>query len=346
MDKKIVDVAAGVILRPDGQLLLGQRPHGKPWSGWWELPGGKIEPGETVQQALARELHEEIGIVVTAATPWVTLVHAYPEKTVRLSFCKVTAWDGEPQGLESQALAWVAPADAASVGTLLPATLPVLKWLGLPDTYAITHIGHPAGLGAFLDRLDAALTRGITLIQFREPGWPEGPDAASLHDAFQIVAQRCRAAGARLVVNSVHPLRWAQACDGLHLRAADAALFAARGESVRGGAASDATPHTPTGPDATDEITHLSGAPLLGVSAHTPQDIATARALNADFVVVGPVLPTPSHPESPGIGWRGFERVIEDAGLPAYALGGQSPLTLNIAHAAGAQGVAGIRSFI
>ena len=333
MDKKIVDVAAGVILRPDGQLLLGQRPEGKPWSGWWELPGGKIEPGETVAQALARELHEEIGIVVTAATPWVTLVHAYPEKTVRLSFCKVTQWEGEPQGLESQALAWVVPEHAASVGDLLPATLPVLKWLTLPDRYAISNIGSGAGLAAYLARLDNALQAGLKLLQLREPNWPEGPDAPFLYDAFQAILQRCHAAGARLLVNSVHPWAWAQACDGLHLRAGDAARLAMNSAATNSAETSHQKEVLP------------ADLGLLGVSAHTPQEVSIARQLAADFVVVGPVFPTPSHPEAQGIGWGGFERVIVDAGLPAYALGGQSKDALAAARSAGAQGVAGIRGF-
>ena len=183
MSDKIIDVAAGLILRPDGMLLLGQRPEGKPWSGWWELPGGKLEPGETVLQALARELQEEIGIRVTQSRPWVTYVHAYPHTTVRLAFCHVTGWEGEPRSLENQRLEWVDPANAASVGDLLPATLPPLRWLQLPTAYGISSIGSRAGLSAFLGRLDAALARGVRLVQLREPQWPDGPASASLHEA-------------------------------------------------------------------------------------------------------------------------------------------------------------------
>src|SRR3546814_14871286 len=100
--KPFIKVAAGLILQPDGQLLLAQRPEGKPWAGWWELPGGKIEAGETTLQALARELEEELGIKVTDASPWVTYTHEYPKNIVDLSFCRVYGRTGTPAGLENQ----------------------------------------------------------------------------------------------------------------------------------------------------------------------------------------------------------------------------------------------------
>lgn len=322
MSEKVVDVAAGVILRKDGMLLLGQRPEGKPWPGWWELPGGKVEPGETVAQALARELKEEIDIDVTVSRPWVTYVHAYPEKTVRLSFYQVTGWTGEPRGLESQALRWVHVAQAGEVDDLLPATLPVLRWLSLPQQYGISSVGSPDGVTGFLARLDGALDRGLRLVQFREPQWPQGPDAPDLYAVMLTMLQRCRAAGARLLINSVHPRAWALLADGLHLRACEAA-----GAQVAG-------------------FTSADGNALLGVSVHTRQELLQARELNADFVVVGSVLPSASHPGHPGMGWAGFECMIEDAGLPAFAIGGQSPDTLVSAHQVGGHGIAGIRAFI
>jgi 8-oxo-dGTP diphosphatase len=319
MSEKILDVAAGLILRADGQLLLGQRPEGKPWAGWWELPGGKLEPGETVLQALARELEEEIGIKVTQATRWVSYVHVYPHTTVRLAFCKVTGWTGEPRGLENQQLRWVNPLHAASVGDLLPATLPPLRWLQMPDTYGITNIGTPQGLPAFLQRLNAALARGLRLVQLREPGWPDGADAASLHQAFEQVLQRCRQAGARVLVNSAHPREWWAEADGVHVRAGDAATITERPGDLPAGA-------------------------LVGVSAHDAAQVAQARALAADFVVLGPVAETASHPGQPAMGWDAFEQANQDAGLPAYAIGGQGPDTLATAQQHGAHGVAAIRA--
>jgi 8-oxo-dGTP diphosphatase len=317
MSDQILDVAAGLILRHDGKLLLGQRPEGKPWAGWWELPGGKLEPGESVLQALARELDEELGIQVTEATRWVTYVHAYPHTTVRLAFCRVTGWKGEPQGLENQRLEWVDPARAHKVGELLPATLPPLRWLRLPGVYGISNIGTPAGLPGFLLRLQEALDRGVRLVQLREPGWPDGAAAPSLHDAMQQVLQRCRMAGTRMLVNSVHPQSWWREADGVHLRAHDAATLKQR----------------PLPPDGY----------WVGVSAHDAPQIAQARRLDADFAVVGPVAETASHPGQPGLGWQAFMDINRDAGLPAYAIGGQDLRTVAAAQQHGAHGIAAIR---
>ena len=125
--RKVTEVAVGVRVQPDGRDLLAQRPEGKPYEGYWEFPGGKLEAGEGVEAALARELHEELGIDVTACEHWRTLEHDYPHAYVRLFFCKVTAWNGDPVGREGQALAWQhLPADVAP---LLPAAIPVLEWL-------------------------------------------------------------------------------------------------------------------------------------------------------------------------------------------------------------------------
>jgi len=103
---KLVEVAAAVLQRPDGSFLLAQRPPDKIWAGYWEFPGGKIEPGETPYHALVRELREELGITVTTAYPWVTRVFAYPHATVRLNFFRVTAWSGELHPHEGQQFAW------------------------------------------------------------------------------------------------------------------------------------------------------------------------------------------------------------------------------------------------
>jgi 8-oxo-dGTP diphosphatase len=140
VNNRIVDVAAGVIQRPDGSFLLAQRPQGKAYEGFWEFPGGKIEAGERPDQALVRELREELGLEVLRCYPWLTRLYHYPHAVVRLHFLRVDRWNGEPRGLEQQALSWQSPG-GISQSPLLPANAPILKALTLPSFYAITCAG-------------------------------------------------------------------------------------------------------------------------------------------------------------------------------------------------------------
>jgi 8-oxo-dGTP diphosphatase len=125
-DRKVVEVAVGVLIRADGQFLLTSRPAGKVYEGYWEFPGGKIEAGETVEQALRRELQEEIGITIAAAQPWRIEMVDYPHALVRLHFCQVFEWAGELQMKEGQRFAWQGL--PVQVQPVLPGTIPVLAW--------------------------------------------------------------------------------------------------------------------------------------------------------------------------------------------------------------------------
>ena len=122
-----VDVAVGVLIAPDGRFLLTSRPAGKVYAGHWEFPGGKVEPGESVEQALRRELQEELGITIDAAEPWRTTLHDYPHALVRLHWCKVTEWSGEFEMREGQIMAWQQL--PLQVRPVLPGAYPVLQWL-------------------------------------------------------------------------------------------------------------------------------------------------------------------------------------------------------------------------
>ena len=121
-----IDVAVGILIAPNGDVLLGQRPPGKPFEGYWEFPGGKVEPGELILDALKREFVEELGLQIASAVPWCCVEYVYPHAHVRLHFYISRAWHGEPQGLEGQAFAWQGRVDVAP---LLPATIPLLAWL-------------------------------------------------------------------------------------------------------------------------------------------------------------------------------------------------------------------------
>lgn len=125
--RKVVDVAVGILFQPDGAFLLTSRPDGKPYPGYWEFPGGKLEVGETVEQALSRELQEELGIHIGAVTPWKVEMVDYPHALVRLHFCKVFAWSGALEMREAQSFSWeTLPVQR---GPVLPGTVPVLQWL-------------------------------------------------------------------------------------------------------------------------------------------------------------------------------------------------------------------------
>jgi len=144
-DRVPVDVAVGVLIERDaqgreGRFLLTSRPQGKVYAGYWEFPGGKLEQGETVEQALRRELHEEIGVTIAAAQPWKVELMDYPHARVRLHFCKVFAWEGEFEMREGQQMAWQSlPVEAVPV---LPGTIPVLQWLAAERGHAgPTHLG-------------------------------------------------------------------------------------------------------------------------------------------------------------------------------------------------------------
>ena len=137
-ERPITEVAVGVLVQPDGHFLVTSRPEGKVYAGYWEFPGGKLEQGETVEQALRRELQEELGITIAAAQPWKVELVDYPHALVRLHFCKVFDWAGTLEMREGQTHAWqLLPLQVTPV---LPGTVPVLAWLAQErDFQGATH---------------------------------------------------------------------------------------------------------------------------------------------------------------------------------------------------------------
>lgn len=134
--RPITEVAVGILVREDQQFLLGQRPLGKSYAGYWEFPGGKLEAGESPEEALTRELHEELGIITHQCIPWKNIEHDYPHAYVRLYFYKVTKWAGTPFGREGQSLVWQQL--PVTLTPLLPATLPVLEWLDAEANHTLS----------------------------------------------------------------------------------------------------------------------------------------------------------------------------------------------------------------
>ncbi|QDQ26103.1 Nudix family hydrolase [Chitinimonas arctica] len=306
---KITHVAAGILIQPDGRFLLGSRPAGKPYAGWWEFPGGKLEAGETPLQALCRELQEELGIEVRAAQPWLVQEFTYPHATVRLYFFKVTDWQGEPHPHEGQQFAWQT-AGALSVEPVLPANTPILRGLQLPATLAFSNVAE-MGEAAWLESLATQLREGMRWLVLREPQLDERDYAALAGKALALV----RASGGNLLLHGRPELLRELEADGVHLPARELLKAEARPEG------------------------------WCGASVHNAAELAQAARLGLDYAVLGSVKPSLSHPGGPVLGWAGFQALVEQGWpFPVYGVGGLTSADLDDARLAGAQGVVMLRA--
>ena len=267
----LVRVAAAVLIRPDGQVLLAQRPAGKPYAGYWEFPGGKLEPGESPRHALDRELHEELGIVVRRASPWLVQEFVYPHAHVELHFFRVFEWDGELQSHDGQAFEWQTPG-RYTVAPLLPANTRILAALDLPLLYGIT-CAEDSDEESFLARAARELAEGLRLVQLRDKSWSLARRFAFARELVPLA----RRAGARVLWNGSEDEARAAGCDGVHWTAATLRDASARPSDF-----------------------------LTAASCHTREELARAGELGLDFAVLGPVLPTPTHPFATPLGWERF----------------------------------------
>lgn len=290
-----------------GEVLIAQRPEGKVAAGQWEFPGGKIEPGESARQALARELHEELGIVVRASRPLIKVTHDYRERTVLLDCWRISAWDGLPQGREGQALAWVRPERIADY-PILAADAPIVSALCLPAQYVFTP--PRIAVGALLARI-ATLPRGA-LLRLRLPALSDADYAAVAAEA--IAAARDPAL--RVVLDRDPSLVVRLGAAGWH---ADSARLRAMKERPP--------------------------LPLCLASAHSPEELRRAQALGVDAAVLGPVRPTASHPGAAFLGFETAADWTQRASLPIYWLGGLVPADLDAVQACYAQGIAAIGAY-
>jgi 8-oxo-dGTP diphosphatase len=300
-------VVAGVLLAPDLSFLMASRPAGKVYAGYWEFPGGKIEPGEQARAALDRELEEELGVRPTRAEPWLVREFSYPHARVRIRFFRVTRWDGKPHPREGQQLCWHPPGPPV-LEPMLPANGPILRALALPDRYGITAAGRVGEPHALLG-VRSALQQGVRLIQVREKDF----SPARLRQFVAQVLELARPAGARVLVNSDPDTAAACGADGVHLEARR--LMALRARPALG---------------------------LCAASCHLAAELDQAEALGLDFAVWGPVQATPSHPGEPGRGWAAFAAAVLGRQLPVYAIGGLREQDLPQAREHGAQGIAAI----
>lgn len=314
---KLVHVAVGVIVNADGKILIAKRPLSAHQGGLWEFPGGKVDAGETIEQALVRELREELAIDVLASQPLIQIRHHYPDKSVLLDVRKITQFLGTPIGNEGQPIQWV---DAKELNKFeFPAAnRPIISAINLPEKYVVT--------GSYLDdvdfiaRLDRVLAADLRMVQLRVADF----NADSHQSLFDAVLAAVNQANAKLIINcSLAEFdRLSQSFSdenlGLHLNRHHAAVIHAR----------------PVGQNV-----------LFGVSCHNAQEITHAQNIGADYLLLSPVLPTASHPATDPLGWDSFSALVELANIPVYALGGVGEEHIKTAQSCGAQGVAGISAW-
>lgn len=309
-----IHVAVGAVFNPQGQVLIARRPPHVHLGGLWEFPGGKLEAGESVEHALARELAEEIGIQVRACRPLIKLRHSYPERQVLLDVWRVDAFGGAPHGRENQPVAWVWP-DELGDYDFPEGNRPIAAAVRLPDRYAILDVQAEDGATEALARLEGLAANGITLAQLRAQALDEG----DYRRLAQTLLRRAEALGLRLLLNAAPELALELGAAGVHLSSTRLMALERR---------------------------PLPAGLWVAASCHNAEQLARAQRIGADFAVLSPVQATASHPEARPLGWRRYAELVETAGLPVYALGGLTPPDIATAQRHGGQGVAAIRAFI
>lgn len=308
---KVTHVAIAILQKENGNFLLASRPEDKPWAGWWEFPGGKIEVGEAPEQALIRELQEELGITPIIFQPWLQrrfdypATHDSPAKTVHLHFFFVTQWQGELAPQEGQELRWQTPSNI-TVEPVLPANTPIMKALALPDVYAISNMA-ALGEAGFFNALVQQLKSGLKLIQVRE----KQLSSEELSIFAKKVLTLAKPFGAQVLLNAPIALAEEIGVDGVHLSASTLLQLESKPTSL-----------------------------LVAASCHNAAELTHAQALDLDFVVLSPVAATESHPAATPLGWKKFATLTGNISIPIYALGGMMPNDLQQAFSHGARGIA------
>jgi len=278
-------------------------------AGWWEFPGGKLEAGEPAFDALRRELQEELGIEVRHAYRLLRFSHRYPEREVELDVWRVTAWEGTPLSREGQHLEWLLPEELRD-WQLLPADEPIVAALRLPLLMLVTP--DPDHETRFLEKLRRSLEAGVDLVQFRAPGM----EAVQFDNLALSVLELCRGYGARVTLNTTPEQARMLHADGLH-------LSQARSRMLR--------------PEDWD------GSLRLGISCHSEVELRAALGYFPDYVCIGPVQASATHPGTPPLGWAVFSELAAKSPVPVYAIGGLGLKDLQTARSHGAHGIAAIR---
>ncbi len=312
-DSKSAHVAVGVIQNRNGEILISRRHDNVHQGGLWEFPGGKVEPGESIWDALSRELRVELGVTVQNAIPLIKIKHNYTDLNVLLDAWRVIGYVGKPSGLEGQSIAWVM-SDQLEKYPFPAANLPIISASRLPNYYAILEDdrGDPIVLR---DRFARLIERGVDLIRVRAK-------SLSASKYAELAAWACNFAaksGAKILLNGEPELASKVGAAGIHWDSEK--LMAAKSRP-------------------------MTGFDWVVASCHNANELKQAQRLGMDFVVLGPILKTDSHPGARSIGWFTFEQLVADTRIPVYALGGLRCSDLTRIRLIGGQGVAGISAFL
>ena len=305
-----IQVVAAVLADADNRILIAQRPAGKFMAGYWEFPGGKLEAGETSLTGLKRELREELGITVQYARPLIRFTHAYQEMHVDLDVWRVAHYSGEAHAAEHQSLAWVRPRELSG-WNLLPADGPIITAIRFPPLMLVTP-SPAAARERFLQTLEQSLKHGVELVQLRAPDLSVSDYVSLARAAIAI----CHQQGARIILNTEPEVAREVGADGVHL--SNARLLRIRSRP-------------------------LSEDFLVGASCHDETGLRMASAYDLEYVILGPVQATPSHPKAIALGWDGFKRLAARSALPVYAIGGMLPKNLQQIRDMGGHGIAAMR---
>jgi 8-oxo-dGTP diphosphatase len=310
--KKMIHVAAAVIEDGAGNIFLAKRPDDKHQGGLWEFPGGKVEPGETPEVALARELDEEVGIFVHHVEPLIQIPYHYADKSVFLDVFRVTVFSGDAWGKEGQEVRWVALNELDNY-PFPAANKPILNAVLLPDKLLVTRSYDAlsecvAGITQSMNNnmLDWFIFRQKQLCEKEYLCWVK-----EIRSTSELQHKR-------LVLNCSVELANKAKAKALHLTSQRLMSMSSREE--------------------------FSGR-FLGASCHSSEELIKAQLMQCDYVTLSPIKPTKSHPETPALGWGTASNMINKAALPVFLLGGMRQSDLQQAKKVGAQGIAAINAW-
>ncbi len=300
-------IVIGLILDQQKNILISKRKKNTHLAGLWEFAGGKVERGESLEQALKRELNEELGIIIEASRPFIQIQHQYKKIKVTLNCFLILKYQGQPVGRENQQIQWY-PLEKLDINVMPFANKAIIQALQLPTQYLIT----PHAQADIFNDIEYNLKQGIRLIQLRQKSEPIDEQIAK--DCLAL----CHQYQAKLLINQHIKLAKKIKADGVHL----------------------------TSKQLNSETIKTCQNLLIAASCHSKDELEKAERLGVDFALLSPVYPTKTHPAAQSLGLNQFQTLIAHVNFPVYGLGGLSENDLSDIFQAGGQGIAGIRCFL